>query len=394
VLVTAGRLHAPRAAVWLLSSRASLHDVWDPALCRRGRTLEHVGENFARDALRMQVGKATFKKGSIPRAVAMPSHSPHASIPSTFQAPGWGAPAMPSSRCWRSATSRRLPPFSHRSTSRIFIRQPGCIPSPMVTQDGDHQFDGGDKQAGLRPLPRPQLQGSSSSLLGRRARRAGACLRVGWRPASSSSIRGRKPSSSSVEDASSSHAGEGELLLPGQGAAFRPPSGRLWPAAPGGRATRRMPRVVLMCWDGPVLVLVSRTGVRTCRCALGRPPLADAVLVGRWPLSSVLWWWQPEKVSPPMTPSVPPVLRASGSLALMAGSRLPRGDANEGLPAVAFALGPSLLLSCRPRRRSLPRYWCSGRRRATRSLSSRGPSDVEVVHTRGSGTGVPFVMAP
>jgi hypothetical protein len=34
-------------------------------------------------------------------------------------------------------------------------------------QDSDHQFDGGEKQAGLRPLPRPQLQGSSSSLLGR-----------------------------------------------------------------------------------------------------------------------------------------------------------------------------------------------------------------------------------
>jgi hypothetical protein len=36
-----------------------------------------------------------------------------------------------------------------------------------------------------------------------------------------------------MEEASSSHAGEGELLLPGQGAAFRPLSGRLWPAAPG-----------------------------------------------------------------------------------------------------------------------------------------------------------------
>jgi hypothetical protein len=98
-------------------------------------------------------------------------------------------------------------------------------------------------------------------------------------------------------------------------------------------------RAVLMFWDGTVLVLVARTRVRTCRCALGRPALAGAVLVGRWPLSSVLRWWQPEKVSPPTTPSVPPVLRASGSLALMAGSRPPRGDANEGLPAVAFALG-------------------------------------------------------
>jgi hypothetical protein len=162
----------------------------------------------------------------------------------------------------------------------------------------------------------------------------------------------------------------------------------------GSHNTSYAARAVLVFWDGPVLVLVARTGVRTCRCALGQPSLAGAVLVGRWPLSSVLRWWQSEKVSPSTTPSVPPALRASGSLALMAGSRPPRGDVSEGLPAVAFALGPSLLLSCRPRRRSLPRCRCSGRRRATRSLSSRRPSDVEVVHTRESGTGVPFVMAP
>jgi hypothetical protein len=178
----------------------------------------------------------------------MSSYSPHASRPSTFRAPGWGAPALPSSCCrWRGTTSRRLAPFSHRSASRIFIRQPGCIPSPMVTQDGDHQFDGGEKQAGLRPLPRPQLQGSSSPELGRRAGQVGACLRVGRRPASSSSIRGRKPYSSSAEEASSSHAGEGELLLPGQGVAFCPPSGRLWSAASGGRTTRRTPRGRYSC---------------------------------------------------------------------------------------------------------------------------------------------------
>jgi hypothetical protein len=40
-------------------------------------------------------------------------------------------------------------PFSHRSASRIFIRQPGCIPSPVVTQDGDHQLDSGEKRTGL-----------------------------------------------------------------------------------------------------------------------------------------------------------------------------------------------------------------------------------------------------
>jgi hypothetical protein len=127
-----------------------------------------------------QVGRAAFKKGSIPRAVAMPSHSPHASCPSTVRAPGWGAPALPSSCCcWRSTTSRGLAPFSHHTASRIFIMQPGCIPSPMVIQDDDHQFGGGEKQAGLRPLPRPQLQGSSSSVLGRRAGRVGAYLCVG-----------------------------------------------------------------------------------------------------------------------------------------------------------------------------------------------------------------------
>jgi hypothetical protein len=46
-------------------------------------------------------------------------------------------------------------------------------PSPMVTQDGDHQFDGGEKQVGLRPPPRPQLQGFSSSGLRRRSTPSG-----------------------------------------------------------------------------------------------------------------------------------------------------------------------------------------------------------------------------
>jgi hypothetical protein len=122
----------------------------------------------------------------------MSSHSPHASRPSTFRAPGGGAPALLSScRRWRNTTSRKLVPFGHRLASRIFIRQPDCIPSPVVTQDGDHQFDGGEKQAGLRPPPRPQLQGSSSSVLGRGVRRVGACLHVGSDPLLPSVIGGK-----------------------------------------------------------------------------------------------------------------------------------------------------------------------------------------------------------
>jgi hypothetical protein len=141
------------------------------------------------------------------------------------------------------------------SSSRIFIMQPSCSPSPMVIHRDDHQPYGGEKQARLRPLPHPQLQGCSSSGLGRRAHRVGACLRVGRRPASSSGIRGRRASSSPAEETSSSYAGEGELLLPGQGAGICPPPGRrscharaghvqvlLAPsAAPGGCTTRRTP---------------------------------------------------------------------------------------------------------------------------------------------------------
>jgi hypothetical protein len=122
----------------------------------------------------------------------MSLYSLHASCPSTFRALGWGALALLSSCCrWRNATSRKLVPFSHRSASRIFIRQLGCIPSPVVTQDGDHQFDGGEKRARLRPPPLPQLQGCSSSVLGRGVRRVGACLRAGSGPLLPSVIRGK-----------------------------------------------------------------------------------------------------------------------------------------------------------------------------------------------------------
>jgi hypothetical protein len=122
----------------------------------------------------------------------MSSYSLHASRPSTFHAPGWGAPAVPPScHRGRNATSRKLVSFSHRSASRIIIRQPGCIPSPVVTQDGDHQFDGGEKRAGLRPLPLPQLQGFSSSVMGRGVRRVGACHRAGSGPLLPSVIGGK-----------------------------------------------------------------------------------------------------------------------------------------------------------------------------------------------------------
>jgi hypothetical protein len=119
-------------------------------------------------------------------------HFPHASCPSTFRAPGWGALASLWSCChWRNITSRKLVPFSHRSASRIFVRQPGCLPSPVVTQDGDLQFDGGEKRAGLRPPPRPQLQGFSSSGLRRRSAPSWGLSPRGQRPAPYLNDRGK-----------------------------------------------------------------------------------------------------------------------------------------------------------------------------------------------------------
>jgi hypothetical protein len=122
----------------------------------------------------------------------MSLRSPHASRLSTFRAPGWGTLAvlLPCRR-WRNTTSRKLVPFSHRSASRIFIRQPGLIPSPVVTQDGDHHHQGGENQAGLHPLPLPQLQGCSSSVLGRGVRRVGVGLRSGSGPLLPSAIGGK-----------------------------------------------------------------------------------------------------------------------------------------------------------------------------------------------------------
>jgi hypothetical protein len=121
----------------------------------------------------------------------MSLRSPYASRLSTFRAPGWGTLAVLPPCRWRNATSRKLVPFSHRSASRIFIRQPGCIPSLAVTQDGDHQLLGGEKQAGLRPPPLPQLQGCSSSVLGRGVRRVGVGLHAGSGPLLPSAIGGK-----------------------------------------------------------------------------------------------------------------------------------------------------------------------------------------------------------
>jgi hypothetical protein len=68
-----------------------------------------------------QVGRAAFKRRVTPLEGDHVFVLPYASCLSTFQAPGWGIPAvfLPCRR--GNATPRELVPFGHHSASRIFI---------------------------------------------------------------------------------------------------------------------------------------------------------------------------------------------------------------------------------------------------------------------------------
>jgi hypothetical protein len=103
-------------------------------------------------------------------------------------------------------------------------------------------------------------------------------FRMGWRPASSSSIRGRRAFTSLTKEAN-------YHLLPGWGVAVRPPHGRRSRRAQVGQVhgpsraagytwgsykTSYSTGAVSVFLDSLVLAPVARTGVRTSLCALGR----------------------------------------------------------------------------------------------------------------------------
>jgi hypothetical protein len=85
--------------------------------------------------------------------------------------------------------------------------QPGRNLRPVVIHKDDYQPCGGEKRAGLRPPPCPQLQGCSSSCWGGRRAELGSCLPHGLATASSSSIRGRRAFTSLAEEANFGYAG-------------------------------------------------------------------------------------------------------------------------------------------------------------------------------------------
>ena len=76
----------------------------------------------------------------------MPSHSPYALRPSTFRAPGWGVPASLSSLLsLEEHNFTEVGTFQPSLGFKDFHQAAWLHPSSMVTQDGDHQLDGGEK---------------------------------------------------------------------------------------------------------------------------------------------------------------------------------------------------------------------------------------------------------
>jgi hypothetical protein len=238
----------------------------------------------------------------------MPSHSPHASRPSTLRALDGEH-----SRClrlaavggarprggWRPSAIARLQGFSscspaafpHQWSSGGMIislvvgrSKPGCGLCPALSFKDLHHpgWGGGRGELGPTsawagdPLLPPTFGGEGHPTAVRRRRRPAMRGKANCR------CRDRVQLS---------------VLHPGDGRAARGPATSRFPCAVGctggSHNTPYTARAVLVFWDGPILVLVARTGVRTCRCALRWPPLAGAVLVGRWLMSSVLRRWSP-----------------------------------------------------------------------------------------------------
>jgi hypothetical protein len=246
----------------------------------------------------------------------------------------------------------------------------------------------------MRSPPCPQLQGCSSSALGRRASRVGAppyawaggpllppafgreARSPALRRRRTSATRGRRPEAPS--DAACLAPWPGWLwcrfwrcLLPlGWGAAVRPLHGRWSRRARVGHThgfsraagrtggsykTSYAVEAVAAFLDGLVLTPVVRTGATTSLRALGQPPFADTTLVRRWPLSSVPLVRLPtaEVVASAGETVSATCRRTSDSLALMASlsptvGRRGRGPFHSGARAKVVATAGESLMQRRP----------------------------------------------
>jgi hypothetical protein len=318
--------------------------------------------------------------------------------------PRMGSTRVALSCCrWRNATSRKLVPFSHRSTSRILIRQPGCIPSLVTTslmvgrskpgcslcpalsfEDLHHPCWGGGRGEPELYLPHgfmghPLLQHSGERVLTGLAKGADS---------DNAGLVGRERRQLQRVGLAGS-AGSG--LAPG--APSRRTSGRRAARTGGPPKTSCAARATFVFLGCPALAPVRRL-LRRGRCSPVREDPSGDLPVGRWLPSSTLRWWRLKKSSLPTRSPPPSALRASSSLALIACPRPSSGDVGEELVAAASAPRSSLLMFGHSERRSLsllPERASASHQGFCRPA---GPSMWGVVRTYGSGTRVLFVMAP
>jgi hypothetical protein len=163
------------------------------------------------------VGRVAFKRRVTPldgnHVFAL-----HVSRPSTFRAPGWGAPEH--SRhfrlavvggtqlhgSWYLSAIARLQGFSSGSPAASPRRwSPKTVTTSLMVGEASRAATSAPPSASRIFIILAGVEGEASR---------SSTSRAGRRTTSSSSFWGWKPSPSSAEEAPSSHAGEGELLLP------------------------------------------------------------------------------------------------------------------------------------------------------------------------------------
>jgi hypothetical protein len=161
----------------------------------------------------------------------------------------------------------------------------------------------------------------------------------------------------------------------------------------GSPKTSRAARAAFVFWGCPAFAPVQRLCAEVGAPLVQEDPSGD-LPVGRWLPSSALRWWRLKKSSLPTGSPPPSVLRASGSLALIACPRPLSGDVGEGIVAAASALRPSPLRFGHLEQRLLSLLPEQAAVSHLEPCRPAGPPMWGVLRTRGGGTGVPFVMAP
>jgi hypothetical protein len=149
--VACNRWAVVRTAHGGLASSALSRFAWrvGPSPRAAGEDLGVCWRRLSSRRLGAQVGRVAFKRRVTPFGRRPCLRAPLCIVSFHLPSPRIGDIRRLSASSLEDATPWEWVPFSHRSTSRIFISQPGCSPLPGVTQDGDHQPLDGEEQAGL-----------------------------------------------------------------------------------------------------------------------------------------------------------------------------------------------------------------------------------------------------